>query len=363
MAEPLVFASGTEAIPECKQLAKHELDKVSFTRTWLNPHHRLSWEKCIIFLWCQESIPVRTGEQPMFSSSRPWLVFAIATFALNTFEPRLVAQDRGISISVFPSLAPNVYGSLSYPAWENNAIAGLMTGSSTSGDPTLPSFYQQIANGANIPIWIASEFPSWLLQANPGTVFGPAYAGELGNRLYFNLHVVGNGQLFSISQLSFQATSTDAGNFLGFNVNAGNYNYNSGYVGLNYGPDGIKGTGDDILITSGPNTQLINELFARGSGNAPGVMNSDPGVTNQDKIDNALANIPSNFIFNGTYTLSTDGGDVNGSAFVVVGVPEPTTIALSGLGGSALAFVCVSQWKKRRRRKQRTSCKQMPLKR
>ena len=293
----------------------------------------------------------------MFSSSRPLLVFAMAMFALTLFEPRLAAQDNGISLSVFPSLAPNAFGSPSYTPWENNALSALISGSSTSGDPTLPSFYQQIPNGANIPVWIASEFPSWHLLANPGTAFGPAYAGELGNRLYFNLHIVGNGQQFSISQLRFQATSTDVNNFLGFNVNAGTYNYTSAFVGLNYGPDGIKGTGDDFFVTSGLNTQLVNELFARGSGNAPAVMNSDPGVTNQDKIDNALANIPSNFIFNGSYTLSTDGGDVNGSAFVVVGVPEPATIALSGLGGTALACVCVSQWKKRRRRKMRSSKK------
>lgn len=293
----------------------------------------------------------------MFSSSRPLLVFAMATFALTAFEHHLIAQDSGISITVFPSLAPNAFGSPSFTPWESNAISALMSGSSSSGNPALPSYYQQIPDMANIPIWIASEFPSWHLLANPGTVFGPDFAGELGNRLYFNLHIAGNGQLFSISQLSLVASSTDAGNFLGFSVLAGTYNYGSGYYGLNYGPDGMKGTMDDFSVTSGANTQLVNELFARGSGNAPGVSNSDPGATDQDKIDNALANLPGNFIFNGEYTLHSDGGDVTGSAFVVVGVPEPTTIALSGLGGTALAFACVSQWKKQRRRKVRASSK------
>jgi len=293
----------------------------------------------------------------MFSSSRLLSVLALSAFALTAFNPRLAAQGQGVSISVFPSLAPNAFGSPSFTPWESNAISALISGSSSSGNPALPSYYQQIANGANIPIWIASEFPSWHLLANPGTVFGPDFAGELGNRLYFNLHIAGNGQIFSISQLSLVASSTDVGNFLGFSVAAGMYNYSSGYVGLNYGPDGMKGTGDDFFVTSGPNTQLVNELFARGSGNAPAVSNSDPGATDQDKIDNALASLPGNFIFNGAYTLSVDGGDVNGSAFVVVSVPEPTTIVLSGLGGTALAFACVSQWKKRRRRKVRASSK------
>lgn len=259
-----------------------------------------------------------------------------------------IAAQPSPSVSVHPSLAPNVFGSPSYPGWESNAIAALIASQSSNGTSTLPTYYQQIANGALVSPWLVSEFNSWLNTASPGTAFGPDFANEFGNRMYFNLHIVGNGQQFSLSQLSFQATSTDVDNFLGFSVAAGSYNYSSGFVGLNYGDDGIKNTGDDFFITAGPNTQLFDELFARGSGNANAVLNSSPGTSDQEKIDNILAAMPSAYEFQGLYTLA---GDFTGSAFVVVGVPEPATIALTTTAGAALGFVCWRQLKKQRRRK------------
>ncbi|HQR08599.1 MAG TPA: hypothetical protein PLN21_17370 [Gemmatales bacterium] len=294
----------------------------------------------------------------MLRVSRTVLKISLGIVVFISLEKTIIAQEGGISVSVFPSFAPNVFGSPSFTPWENNAISALMSGSSSAGSASLPSYYNQIPNGANVPLWIVTDFPSWNAMANPGTVFGPAYAAEFGNRLYFNLHINGNGFSFNLTQLSFQATSTDAGNFLGYSIPAGSFNYSTSYVGLQYGPDGMKGGGDDVLITGGPNTQFVNELFARGTGNAPAVLSTDPGATDQDKIDNARLLIPSDFIFNGQYSLGVDDlGTFNGSAFVVVAVPEPATVAMTSLGGAALVFACVTQWKKRRRRKQRTLSK------
>ncbi|MBL8823372.1 MAG: PEP-CTERM sorting domain-containing protein [Planctomycetia bacterium] len=277
----------------------------------------------------------------------------LATLQLFICVSSLTAQSEP-TVTVFPTLAPNVFGSPSFSPWESNSLSALQSGATTAGDPSIPSYYEQIANGAVIPAWLASDFPSWKLQANPGAVFGPAFASELGNRLYFNLHIVGNGTEFSLSQVSFQATSSDPGNFLGFSVAAGTYNYSNAFVGLNYGPDNTKGTGDDFFVTSGLNTQLVDELFARGSGNAPTVLSSDPGVTDDERISNALAGLPSSFIFQGDYLLSTSGGDVNGSAFVVVSVPEPSTVIMACVGGAGLVLVGM-KLKKRRRRKMRAA--------
>ena len=79
-------------------------------------------------------------------------------------------------------------------------------------------------------------------------------------------------------------------------------------------------------------------------------MISDPGATDQEKIDNVLAGLPANFIFSGTYTLSTDSGDFTGNAFVVVGAPEPAMVALTGLATAALAGVCYPRIRRRWRR-------------
>jgi hypothetical protein len=268
------------------------------------------------------------------------LSLAVCTIATAT----LVGQSP--TINVYPALAPNVFGSPSFTPWESNVITALQNNQTSGGNPAFPSYYQQIPNGSLVNPWLVSEFPSWLTKANPGTVFGPDFAGEFGNRMYFNLHIVGNGQRYSLNQLSFVATSTDVDNFLGFTVNAGSYNYGSGFVGLNYGGDNAPGGGDDFFITGGANTQLFDELYARGSGNANAALNSSPGATDQDKLNNVLDSMPDAYEFRGVYTL--DG--TSGNAFVVVSVPEPATVMLTAAGGMGLGLV---GWKIRKRRRQR----------
>lgn len=276
---------------------------------------------------------------------------ALALSTCLATSTHLMAQ-ASYNINVYPTLAPNVFGSPSFPGWESNSLSALQNSSTSQGDPTLPSYYSQIPNGANIFAWLVTDFNSWNNKANPGTVFGPAFAGEFGNRLYFNLHITTGPEVqFSISQLSFTATTSDPGNFLGYSITAGTFNYSNAFVGLNYGPNGVPGGGDDVYITTGPNTQLVNELFARGTGNAPVVLGSDPGATEQDKINNALNQLPANFIFNGEYSLENQGDPfATGSAFVVVGVPEPATIIMACVGGAGVLTVC---FRKRRRYKKK----------
>jgi hypothetical protein len=230
----------------------------------------------------------------------------------------------GLTITVTPSVAPNAFGSPSYGAYVSNAVSALENGLSSYGDPTSPSYYQALANGAQITPdqVLVSGFPSWLGTADPGTAFGPAFANELGNRLHFGLTILGNGQQFSISELSFTATSSDPSNSLGFSFGTGSYNYSNDYVGVIFGTGGAPNT----YITSGPNTQLVDAIYGRGSGNAFPVYSTDPGATDQDKLNNALATIP-DMTFTGTYTI--DGA--TGSASVdVVATPEPSTLISAG---------------------------------
>ena len=73
-----------------------------------------------------------------------------------------------------------------------------------------------------------------------------------------------------------------------------------------FGADNTWGGGDDTFITSGLNTQLVDGLVGRGSGNAwwPGGGPVPPG-TEQATIDAEIAALTGQtpFDFIGTYTL------------------------------------------------------------
>src|ERR1039458_10495284 len=59
---------------------------------------------------------------------------------------------------------------------------------------------------------IVTGFPSWMGQADPGSVFGAAYANELGNRMHFGFDMVATGgETFSANNVSFSSTSSPGG--------------------------------------------------------------------------------------------------------------------------------------------------------
>lgn len=259
------------------------------------------------------------------------------------------AQTAPISIVVTPWSAPNVYGSPSFDAAADNQYTALRTGASSAGTPGTPTYYQAITGPVSYGNIIATGFNSWQGMANPAAPFN----NEYGNRIHYGLFINGNGSQFSISQLSFATDGNGASNYFDFNFGTGYeygpYNYDGmgnygGYVGILRGVDGIVGTSDDVFVTSGPSSQLVDALIGRGSGMADAVycgpasdpQNSGPcGAGNQSYIDNEIAFIAADGFtqLTGTYTLV--GTQASGSATVVfaaAGVPEPATWAMMIMG-------------------------------
>jgi hypothetical protein len=243
---------------------------------------------------------------------------------------------HAVTITVTPALAPNAFGSPSFAPWADNAFTAIYNGQTSAGAPGTPSYFQPQSN-VQAQDLVVTNFHAWMGQAEPGG----AFAGEYGNRGHFALSILGDGQQFSISQLSFSATSTDPGDLLAFDFLTGEYDYSTSYVGVLDGADGILGTSDDTFITSGLNTQLVDALFGRGSGNSlEGLCSAScTPVQEQAAIDAAAGTLGAQpFQYTGTYQLHGEGDAIlaEGSGTFNVGIPEPSTWALSIVG---FAFV------------------------
>jgi hypothetical protein len=246
----------------------------------------------------------------------------------------MISSASAITIDVTPWVAPNVFGSPSYAAAEANAIYALYHGLNSHGAAGPTQFNAQ-SNVTSAEV-VVTGFNSWRGVASPGAPF----QSELGNRMLFGLVIDGQGSQFSISQLSFAATSSDPGNLLAFGFNAGQYNYGAGYQGILKGTDGILFTSDDQFITSGLNTQLVDGLVGRGSGSSFAAYCQLPNCTSpaqwQAQIDDAAAYPGTAFTFTGTYTLGAATGD---DTFHISAVPEPSTWAMMILGFAGISFL------------------------
>ena len=244
-----------------------------------------------------------------------------------------MAQATSIDIQVTPWLAPNSYGSPSFAGAVANEEYALLNGLSAYGTPGTPTYFQARSDVTSAEA-VVTGFPSWMGRADPGSVFGPAFANELGNRMHFGLLALGNGMQFSASDLSFVMTSTDPYNALDYAFPGGSYTYSSELVGILYGADGVLGGGDDTFITSGPSTQLVDALVGRGSGNSFAAYCSGCTIAQQQAAIDGVAAYPgSPFDFTGTYTIATTSGTFDGSGtFHVSTVPEPATLPLIGVG-------------------------------
>jgi len=245
-----------------------------------------------------------------------------------------------ITITVVPSSAPNGCGSSSWLAYTQNAINSLENGLGNIGDRASDPTAYEIAGPTIMPGDImVTSFPSWRGVADPS----PPFDAELGNRLHFGLHAVGDGTTqFRIVDMVMTMTSSDPDNSLGYSFDWLGYTYRPWAVGIDWGPDRTKGTGDDVRYysyESGEN--LIDELVYVGAGNAwwPGAyQNLTTTAERQAAIDDTVSWICANapITFSGTYTIYDPTGQSvlgsGGASVQVVPVPGAALLGAVGLG-------------------------------
>jgi hypothetical protein len=242
---------------------------------------------------------------------------------------------KAVTITVETWLAANGAGSPSFAGAEANAVQGMMNGGVATGSG--PTAFTPVTNVTPAQA-VVTQFRSWMGVVDPGTAFGAAYANESGNRMTFAFSAISDpSHEFSISQMSFTGHSSDPSGVLNFGNAAGAYNYSTGFVGVQYGKDGKLGGGDDVFITSGPNTQLVDALFGRGSGNSLAAVCHGCSLAEQQAALDAVAAYPgSPFTFTGTYTIGEDAGS---GTFNIANVPEPSTWAMMVLGFAGIGFM------------------------
>jgi hypothetical protein len=250
------------------------------------------------------------------------------------------AQAQGVTITVIPALAPNAFGSPNWNAWVSNATTAILNGYTAYGDPSSPGYYQRAPAVISVTNDIVTGFPSWNGLANPGAVFGANFSQELGNRIQFGIDIKGGTNLISISQLSFSAHSSDASNSLDFAFAQGSYNYSASYVGIIYGPGGAN-----TYITSGPSTQLVNEIVGRGSGNAWDTYDTSGNIASQqsnlDLLISQLGDQPFNFA--GTYTIAGASGS-NSVTFNPVVTNSGPVLGTGGITIAVYPALAPNRW-------------------
>lgn len=261
--------------------------------------------------------------------------FSVILLALLLLFGPAATVQAGPILTVYPNIGPNIFGSPYWTAYQTTAVAAIGTGAPTGGTPGTPAYYQVISVVSPGQV-IVSSFPSWAGSASPTGNF----ANELGSRLYWGLHILGNGTRFYLTGLSNDMNSlNDPNNYWDFDNPAGSFNaFNAYTIGIDYGKDVTKGGGDDTMRTSGTAVGiLIDELVYIGVGNA-----FDAGFwptgTNQQRLDQWIAYINSTGLsFYNKYCLAWGEGE-NTCVETPITTPEPATIILLGAGLGLLAI-------------------------
>ena len=257
--------------------------------------------------------------------------FHCAILALVLSAVSSAAFGDGISITVVPSLAPNVFGSPSWSPYVSNALTALQNGSPAIGDRTTDPTAYQATYSVTPQELIVSSFHSWEGQVNPAAPFN----NELGTRLHFGLVAKGDGNTkFTLDDLKFNMSSNDPSDSMAFSGNFVGADYSSTRFGVNFGADHALGGGDDTIYTSGNGTTPVDMIVYVGVGNSL----EPTGVgSNQQQLDNTAAYIRDNITsVQTTYTIDVNGVTYSGTGAADVAAPLPST-ALMGLG----LFACI----------------------
>ena len=213
--------------------------------------------------------------------------------------------DAKVEMFIAPAVGP--VRNNSFNVFSNNARKALVEQAITVGDiEREPGAYRRVSRVMQGQLLVASFF-SWYGVMQPPAPF----AGERGNRLYFCLRIVGNGEKICLSNLTFKLESQDAMGVLSSEGDYASTNYSPHRVGIDYGPDRKRDTEDDVIYDERqPGSVEVDEILYTGLG--IGVYATSPKIAANkrskaiEQLMNGLMGTQSNYDLKMTYTLLDD---------------------------------------------------------
>lgn len=236
------------------------------------------------------------------------IVVGVLILLLLAFLPGAL---QAAMMTEVPSLGPSGYG----PGWlgyRSNAITGLRSAMNSVGNPALdPSGYEKLVadlSPDDILMTYSAGMKSWRGDLSPAGTF----SGEYGNTLYFGLAVKGQVKL---ADVQCRVLSTDSPPTFSSTSSFASSSYSTSRVGVKSGADGQLGTSDDVVVTSGAGTQLVDAIYLVGVG-----VNLSPAA--RLTVDGKIP-----FDVSVTYGLGgLVGGDTVTSKVSLVLIPEPALV-------------------------------------
>lgn len=273
------------------------------------------------------------------------IVTMIMVAATGAAAHAQVAATVEAALAPIPVMADGVTPNPAFEAWNANALQSLLQGGGAVGNPAAgPSAYVPLGT-VNQSDFIttftdpAATFPSWKGIADPAAPFDSQY----GDGLAFSVRFVSSTPTLRLSNLDVVMSSDDPGDvYDAFSHTLDSLAYTPRHEGINWGPDGIPNTADDIVYNNGQDWTLpVNEILITGTVIAPEAL-AHAGADNQENINDSLNDFYSQYPMteaSAEYIMFDDSGNLLMDVKQTVNINVPEASSLGALLVGTLAMI------------------------
>jgi len=187
-----------------------------------------------------------------------------------------------------------------------------------------PTVYCPLFDGSVETRWLVPRDSSWAAVDTPENVYGSAFANEDGNVLWSFARIVDMSTSLTLHDVRYERVVDENGpvEFASSGSYAGSsyeWSLARAVIGIDYGPDGAYGGGDDTTYTSENGTTPVNEIRIFADFGLALDGSTYPG-SSQAQLDNAVADLDgfAPFDLSNEYrVVDEDGSTIAGSGATI----------------------------------------------